>query len=146
MARSLESSLELARAAALAGGEVVRSGSADTHASTKSGPGDYVTEVDRRSERAIMTVLIEGAPDVPVVGEEEGGHRGERYWVVDPLDGTTNFLHGFPLVGVSVALVEHGRPVVGVVHAPFLGETYAASRGRGAPGAASTRSGARPAP
>jgi myo-inositol-1(or 4)-monophosphatase len=52
--------------------------------------------------------------------------------VVDPLDGTTNYLHGFPVVGVSVALVEDGRPAVGVVHAPFLGQTFLAARGLGA--------------
>jgi myo-inositol-1(or 4)-monophosphatase len=53
-------------------------------------------------------------------------------WFVDPLDGTANFLHGFPAVGVSVALVQHGVPVVGVVHAPLLGVTYTASKGGGA--------------
>ncbi|MGH9042926.1 MAG: inositol monophosphatase family protein, partial [Acidimicrobiia bacterium] len=53
-------------------------------------------------------------------------------WVVDPLDGTANFLHGFPVVGVSVALVDGGRPVAGVVHAPLLGETYTAAAGAGA--------------
>jgi myo-inositol-1(or 4)-monophosphatase len=131
-ARSLERMLEAARTAALVGGEVIRAAGSTSEASTKSGPGDYVTEVDRRSERAIVQSLAAAAPDVPVVGEEEGGRGGERYWVVDPLDGTTNFLHRFPLVGVSVALVEHGRPVVGVVHAPFLGETYTATRGGGA--------------
>jgi len=124
--------LAAARAAALVGGEVIRDAGPTAEASTKSGPGDYVTEVDRASERAVLEALVEAVPDVPVVGEEEGGHRGERYWVVDPLDGTTNFLHRFPVVGVSVALVEHGRPVVGVVHAPFLGETYTATRGGGA--------------
>src|SRR5205823_4084816 len=56
----------------------------------------------------------------------------ERYWAVDPLDGTTNFLHGFPIVGVSVALVEEGRPVAGAVLAPFRGETSVAARDAGA--------------
>jgi myo-inositol-1(or 4)-monophosphatase len=67
-----------------------------------------------------------------VVGEEAGGDVGRRWWVVDPLDGTTNFLHGFPAVAVSIALVEDGRPALGVVHAPFLGQTYRAGRGAGA--------------
>jgi len=114
------------------GGEVIRAGSADSRASTKSGPGDYVTDVDRTSERVVVQALVAGAPGIPVVGEEEGGHRGQRYWVVDPLDGTTNFIHRFPLVGVSVALIEAGRPMVGAVHLPFLRETYAAGRGLGA--------------
>lgn len=133
-ARSLDQLLAAARTAALVGGEVILAAGTSPEATTKAGPGDYVTDVDRRSERAIVEALSVASPDVPVVGEEGGSHagRGDRYWVVDPLDGTTNFLHRFPLVGVSVALVEHGRPVVGVVHTPFLGDTYSAVRGLGA--------------
>ncbi|HEX9121842.1 MAG TPA: inositol monophosphatase family protein [Actinomycetota bacterium] len=131
----LEHLLAVAERAALRGGEVVRAGLGTAEAGTK-GAGDYVTEVDRASERTIGEVLAEGAPGVPMLGEEGGGAgggaRGERYWVVDPLDGTTNFLHGFPAVGVSVALVAGGVPVVGVVHSPFLGETSVAVRGGGA--------------
>lgn len=129
----------MARRAALRGGEIVLGARPAGEAETK-GAGDYVTEVDRASERAIGEVLAAATPDIPMLGEEAGGTRGERYWLVDPLDGTTNYLHGFPVVGVSVALVEDGRPVVGAVHAPFLGETYVAARGHGAlrdgPGAA----------
>ena len=88
--------------------------------------------MDRESERAITAVLRDAAPGIPVVGEESGGEAGRRWWVVDPLDGTTNFLHRFPAVGVSVALVEDDEPVVGVVHAPFLGETYRGARRSGA--------------
>lgn len=91
-----------------------------------------MTLVDRAAEEAITTVLLEEAPDIPVVGEERGGSRGERYWLVDPLDGTTNFVHRFPVVGVSVALVEGGRPTAGAVHAPFLETTFTAARGDGA--------------
>lgn len=120
----------LADRAARLGGEIVRSGR--NGPVEAKGAGDYVTEVDRESERAIAGLLESGAPGIPVVGEEEGGRRGARYWVVDPLDGTTNYLHGFPIVGVSIALVDGGRPLVGVVHAPFLGETYSAARGLGA--------------
>jgi myo-inositol-1(or 4)-monophosphatase len=123
--------LAVAERAALMGGRVVLEGAGRASAESK-GAGDYVTEVDRRSERTIAAVLSGATPEVPVVGEESGGHRGSRYWIVDPLDGTTNFLHRFPAVGVSIALVEDGRPCVGVVHAPFLGETYRAARGSGA--------------
>jgi myo-inositol-1(or 4)-monophosphatase len=123
--------LELAERAAVRGGALVaRHGPAPT--AEAKGPGDYVTEVDRASERAIREVLGEGTPDLPVVGEEAGGAGGRRYWLVDPLDGTTNYVHGFPVVGVSVALVEYGRPTVGVVHAPFLGQTFLGARGLGA--------------
>lgn len=122
---------ELALRAAEVGAQVVRSGAPGGPVDLK-GVGDYVTEIDLASERAISETLLAGEPSIPVVGEEEGGERASRFWSVDPLDGTTNFLHRFPLVGVSVALVEDGRPVVGVVESPFLGETYLATRGGGA--------------
>jgi myo-inositol-1(or 4)-monophosphatase len=122
---------DLAERAALAGGRVVLEGAGAATAERK-GAGDYVTEVDRASERTIAAMLGEATPDVPVVGEEAGGEPGERWWVVDPLDGTTNFLRRFPAVAVSVALIERGRPVVGAVHGPFLGETYVGARGLGA--------------
>lgn len=123
--------LELAERAALRGGELVAGEGTDPVAEAK-GAGDYVTDVDRASEQAIREILREGTPDIPVVGEEAGGRGDRRSWVVDPLDGTTNYLHGFPVVGVSVALVEEGRPIVGVVHAPFLGQTFLGARGLGA--------------
>ena len=99
---------------------------------SKGLPGDYVTDVDLASEAAIIALLAVETPDIPVHGEEGGGQTGDRYWVVDPLDGTTNFAHGFPAVGVSVALVEHGRPTAGSVCAPFLGTTYFGAHGHGA--------------
>ena len=99
---------------------------------TEKGAGDYVTEVDRASENAIAAFLRNATSGIPVVGEEYGGSAGGRYWLVDPLDGTTNFVHGFPIVGVSVALVEEGRPMAGAIHAPFLRETYVGARGQGA--------------
>jgi myo-inositol-1(or 4)-monophosphatase len=124
---------DLAVGAALEGGRVIlqaRGGAGEVRA---KGAGDYVTEADRGSEKAIGAVLREGAPRIPVVGEELGGEEGGGlFWLVDPLDGTTNFVHGFPVVGVSVALVEEGRAVTGAVHAPFLGETWTAARGFGA--------------
>src|SRR5205814_1257227 len=67
------------------------------------GVGDWVTGTDRASEDAVRGYLERATPDVPVLGEEEGGERGERFWAVDPLDGTTNFVIGFPVVAVSVA-------------------------------------------
>ena len=96
------------------------------------GRGDYVTATDRRSESAILEVLAREAPGIAVLAEERGGVRASTMWAVDPLDGTTNFTRGFPSVGVSVALLENGRPVVGVVIAPFLKVEFIASRGAGA--------------
>jgi myo-inositol-1(or 4)-monophosphatase len=98
----------------------------------RKGAGDYVTDVDRKSEEAIREHLARATPDVPVLAEEGGGSAGERYWAVDPLDGTTNFLIGLPVVAVSVALVQAGRPTVGAVRAPLLGLAFSAARGQGA--------------
>jgi len=122
----------IAGRAARVGGATILAARDDPTGVIEKASGDYVTEVDRAGERAIVEFLSRAAPGVPVVGEEGGGKATERYWLVDPLDGTTNFVHGFPIVGVSVALVESGRPVAGAVHAPFLGETYVAVRGAGA--------------
>jgi len=94
---------------------------------------DLVTEVDRACEDAIRAVLHRHLPDVPVLGEEGGGAEGATTrWVVDPLDGTTNFVHGFPVYAVSVALEVDGRSEVGVVLDPVRRHTFAARRGAGA--------------
>lgn len=130
----------LAARAAEEAGRVIREAGARTEGARArtgdveaKGTGDYVTEVDRAAEEAVKRVLADGAHRIPVVGEELGGRAGDRYWLVDPLDGTTNFLHRFPAVGVSIALVEDGVPVVGAVHAPLLsGTTWTAARAAGA--------------
>ncbi len=124
--------LSTAEQAARAGGEIVRARFRATVAPRQKGPGDWVSEVDTASEHAVRGALAALAPGIPVFGEEEGGERGDVGWLVDPLDGTANFLHGFPIVGVSVALVQHGSPLVGVVHAPLLGTTFTARAGGGA--------------
>jgi myo-inositol-1(or 4)-monophosphatase len=117
------------------GAEVVFGAASATRFGTDAeakGVGDWVTAADRASEEAIRAFLEDATPDLPVLGEEEGGERGERFWAVDPLDGTTNFMIGFPVVAVSVALVQAGRPVVGSVRGPLLGLAFSAARGRGA--------------
>jgi myo-inositol-1(or 4)-monophosphatase len=91
-----------------------------------------VTEVDLASERAIGELLAAETPDVPVQGEEAGGAEHGLRWVVDPIDGTTNFIHAFPAVGGSVALVEDRDVVAAATHAPFLGELWHAALGAGA--------------
>jgi len=95
------------------------------------GAGDYVTSVDRESEEALRAFLQRSTPHIPVLAEESGGERGDRYWAVDPLDGTTNFLLGFPVVAVSIALIQDGRPVVGAVRGPLLGLSFSGARGQG---------------
>lgn len=122
----------LARRAALEGGRVIHEADAATGEIEEKGTGDYVTSVDRAAEESIIAVLLRDAPDTPVVGEERGGARADLYWLVDPLDGTTNFVHGFPIVGVSVALIEEGRPTAAAVHAPYLDTTFTAALGEGA--------------
>ena len=124
--------LEVALRAAYAGGAVVRDAFGAARDVRSKGPGDWVSATDTASERVVRAALLEGAPDLPVFGEEEGGERAEIGWLVDPLDGTANFLHHYPVVGVSVGLVVGTEPVVGVVHAPMLGDTYWATDGGGA--------------
>jgi myo-inositol-1(or 4)-monophosphatase len=125
---------ELAVAAAEAAGALVVKAHArpGTLTAEVKSPGDYVTEVDRAAEQAAIRVLRAGAPDIAILAEESGGTRHDRMWVIDPVDGTTNFVRGFPVVGVSVALVENGRPVIGAVTAPLLGEAWSAAEGEGA--------------
>lgn len=132
----LERLRDVALRAARAGDAVVRDwvarGAAmGTH--TK-GFGDYVTDADRAAERAILDVLRAEAPEIDVLAEESGGvHTQDRpFWAVDPIDGTTNFLRGFPVVGISVGLLQGGEPLVGVVSAPLLGQAWCAARGHGA--------------
>jgi len=94
--------------------------------------GNYVTETDLNSEAAVVEVLARESPGVPILAEEAGGSLAGTMWVVDPLDGTTNFMRGLPVVGVSVALLRDGQPEVGVVIGPWLGLEFAAERGQGA--------------
>lgn len=95
---------------------------------------DYVTDVDRRIEAAIAESLDQQVPGMAIVGEELQPElaRGGRSWVVDPVDGTANFLHRFPPWAVSIAAVEDGRPVAGVVVDVERGHGYSAALGEGA--------------
>ena len=131
-ALDLDALLAAALDAALRAGAVVRAAFGAASDVREKAPGDWVSEADTASERAIRRALADAAPDIPFFGEEEGGARGPVGWLVDPIDGTANFLHRFPVVAVSVALVAEDEPLVGVVHAPMLGETFTARRGGGA--------------
>jgi len=100
----------------------------------RKGPRDFVTVADRDAEALIVRRLAEAFPGHGVLGEE-GGRRETLdgpTWIVDPLDGTTNFVHGIPMFCVSLGLVEAGKPVLGVVHAPALGQTFWGGPGQGA--------------
>jgi myo-inositol-1(or 4)-monophosphatase len=126
--------LNLAVAAAEAAGRVIATARATgrREVAESKGLGDWVTAVDREAEAAATSMLRMATPEIPILAEESGGSRADRLWVVDPLDGTTNFVLGFPVVGVSVALMEDGEPSVGVVAAPELGGRWTARRGAGA--------------
>ena len=94
---------------------------------------DFVSEVDHQAERAIIDTLLSAYPQHSILAEESGetGHS-EYQWIVDPLDGTTNFLHGFPQYAVSIALLHKGQLDQAVVYDPVRNELFTASRGRGA--------------
>jgi myo-inositol-1(or 4)-monophosphatase len=97
------------------------------------GDRDYASRIDLQIEDAIRESLGVRTPGIPFLGEERGGHlRAERLWVLDPIDGTTNFIKGSPLCGISLALLSDGQPVLGIVALPLLEERYVARAGGGA--------------
>lgn len=102
---------------------------------SSKGPGDFVTKADREAERIIKEELMGGRPTYGWLGEETGADAGEdptRRWIVDPLDGTTNFLHGLPHWAVSIALEHKGEVVAGVIFDAAKDELYVAEKGQGA--------------
>jgi myo-inositol-1(or 4)-monophosphatase len=126
--------LEVALAAAAEAAAILeaRAGAEEVREKARA---DLVTAVDEAAERAIVHRIREAFPDDLVVAEEFSGTErgsGGRRWFVDPLDGTVNFVHGHPIACVSIGFADDEGPAVGVIHAPFLGEVYEASRGGGA--------------
>ncbi|MBV9015748.1 MAG: 3'(2'),5'-bisphosphate nucleotidase CysQ [Alphaproteobacteria bacterium] len=123
--------LDLALRAALAGAEAVMRVYADPFEVTQKDDKTPVTEADLASERVIVDLLTAGFPDIPVVSEETVPAEGFaspalRFWVVDPLDGTKEFVARNGEFAVLIGLVENGRPVLGIVHGPAAGVTYVA--------------------
>lgn len=99
------------------------------------GPGDYVSQADRRAEEILHTELSRARPGYSFLMEERGEVEGEdsqHRWLVDPLDGTTNFLHGIPFFATSIALERQGQLVAGVIYNPIMDELFTAERGSGA--------------
>lgn len=131
---------EARRLALLAGDELLRQRAGnDMRVESKGRRRELVTAADRAAERIVVGGLLATFPEHGVLAEEGvltsqgvASKRGPSTWIVDPLDGTTNFVHGLPHFAVAIGLVHDGVPVVGVVHAPGLGETYFAARGQGA--------------
>ncbi|KRB21077.1 MULTISPECIES: inositol monophosphatase family protein [Mesorhizobium] len=99
------------------------------------GPGDYVSQADRKAEDIVFAELSKARPGYGFLMEERGvveGDDSQHRWIVDPLDGTTNFLHGIPLFAVSIALERQGQIVAGVIYNPAMDELYTTERGGGA--------------
>lgn len=99
-----------------------------------SGTNDLVTEIDKKCETMIVKELIKMFPDHGILGEE-GAERNSKKgfeWIIDPIDGTTNFAHGHPYFAVSIGLAYRGTPIVGAIYAPLLNELYTAAEGHGA--------------
>ena len=99
------------------------------------GPGDFVSAADLMSEKIIYEELLKARPDTGFLMEERGEVKGkdpQNRWIVDPLDGTTNFLHGIPVFGISIALEREGEIVAGVIYNPAMDELFTAEKGRGA--------------
>ena len=130
MAGELEVALEAARKA----GNVLRDGFGARPEIKYKGEVDLVTETDERAEEVIREVLLGAYPLYGVLGEEGGETSGgeDARWIVDPLDGTTNFTHKLPMFAVCIALEKAGEVVLGVVYDPINEETFVAERGRGA--------------
>ena len=102
---------------------------------SQKGPADFVTRADRKAEKIIVEELKRAHPKWGFHLEEGGeiaGTDGQHVWVVDPIDGTTNFIHGIPHFAVSIGLTRNGEPVAGVIYNPIADELFAAERGGGA--------------
>lgn len=99
------------------------------------GPGDYVSAADQRAENILVDALSRARPGYGFVLEESGPVSGtdkSHTWIIDPLDGTTNFLHGLPIFAISIALERENQLVAGLIHNPATGDIYAAEKGQGA--------------
>ena len=133
---SLEKALDSVQGIARQVGKLQREnlGRLDLVTDMKSTGIDLVTEIDRRSEDIIVGFLRQEYPSHAILAEESGesGQESEYRWVVDPLDGTTNYAQGLPVFAVSIALEHRGEPVLGVVYEPVTDEMFASIRGQGA--------------
>ncbi len=99
------------------------------------GPGDFVTNADKEAEKIIYQELSKARPEIGFLMEEGGVIKGkdpQNRWIVDPVDGTTNFMHSIPIFGISIALEREGQIVAGVVYNPAMDELYTAEKGKGA--------------
>ncbi|HBF31194.1 inositol monophosphatase family protein [Rhizobium sp.] len=103
----------------------------DTLAMSTKGSLDFVSQADREVEQHMAAAIAEAFDGAHLYGEEGGGQTSDDYWIVDPIDGTSNFLRGSPLWGISLAHMTHSQPDIGVIHYPVLGITLSAETGGG---------------
>jgi myo-inositol-1(or 4)-monophosphatase len=138
MSSSLHPMLNVAIKAARAAGAIINRAALDVESVriSQKQVNDFVTEVDHASEQAIIDTLLGAYPDHGILGEETGRTQGnpksDHVWIIDPLDGTTNFIHGFPVYCVSIALQVRGRIEQAVIYDPTRNDLFTATRGRGA--------------
>lgn len=116
-------------------GRIIKDGYGKLHQVTNKSEIDLVTEIDKQSEDFLFAQILQKFPQHTIIGEESGiqnGHGGSSVWYIDPLDGTTNYVHGLPFFSVSIAYASQGQTRLGVVYDPILDECFAAERGKGA--------------
>ncbi|MFP5504290.1 MAG: inositol monophosphatase family protein [Candidatus Sericytochromatia bacterium] len=131
----MSSMLDFAREIGLKAGQLLKEGLDRPREIRYKGAIDLVTEMDVAAEKLILDAIREAYPDHAVLAEESGASAETEYeyrWVVDPLDGTTNYAHGLPLFCVSIGLEKNGVPHLGVIYAPAIDELYTAETGEGA--------------
>ena len=138
MSTSIHPKLNIAVKAARTAGTIINRASLDLDLLqvTAKSTNDFVTEVDHAAEAAIIETILTAYPGHAILGEETGRQHGAKHsdylWIIDPLDGTTNFIHGFPVYCVSIALAFRGKIEQGVVYDPTRNDLFMASKGRGA--------------
>ncbi len=126
--------MTVARNAAYSAGKILKDNIYGTRQIIHKGEINLVTEMDMRSERAVVETLHSFFPDHGIIAEEETNiQNGSAFtWIIDPLDGTTNYAHGYPCFSVSIALEREGEVILGVVYDPMRDELFTAQKGRGA--------------
>jgi myo-inositol-1(or 4)-monophosphatase len=124
----------VAREAALLAGRLLRDNLGGKRTITFKGDINLVTEMDTRAERVVVETLLRAFPDHGILAEEEATRETKSpfRWIIDPLDGTTNYAHGYPCFAVSLALESDGEVIVGVVYDPMRDELFSAGKGQGA--------------
>ncbi|MBN1154998.1 inositol monophosphatase [candidate division KSB1 bacterium] len=128
--------VEIARIAALEAGKIIISATTELHTIEIENKVDFdfVTEIDKKSEAKILELIHSHFPDHSIMAEESGKNtiKSDYKWIIDPLDGTTNYIHGFPFFSISISLLKYDEIIMGVVYDPLRKELFHAEKDRGA--------------